>query len=166
MNTRPNLQIELSVSDQVIEILGWFSLLILWIFTIFNFSSLPESIPVHFNGEGQADDFGSKATIFIFTGIGTLIFIGLTILNKYPKSFNYLEKITQENALQQYTNASRMVRFLKLAITLILLFSVFEICQIATGKSHGFGIWFLPLSLGLIFIPVIFYGIKSRILKN
>ena len=51
----------------------------------------------------------------------------------------------------------------KLAISLIQI--TFEICQIATGKSHGFGIWFLPFALGLIFIPVIMYGIKSSTKK-
>jgi uncharacterized membrane protein len=166
MNSRPNLQIELSVTDQIFEILGWLSLLIMWVYALLKYSTLPDSIPIHFNGEGRPDEFGSKATIFMFTGIGTFIFIVLTILNKYPQSFNYLDKITPENAQLQYTNATRMVRFLKLAISFILLLSIFEICQIATGKSHGFGIWFLPFALGSIFIPAIFYGIRSRNLKN
>jgi len=166
MTTRPQLQLELSRSDQAFEIIGWLSLVIMWVYTFTNYSTLPDIIPIHFNGEGQPDDFGSRATIFIFTGIGTLIFVGLTVLNKYPQKFNYLGKITPENAQRQYTNATKMVRFLKFAISLILLLSVYEISQIATGKSQGFGIWFLPFVLGLIFIPVIIYGIKSSTLKK
>ena len=165
MTKRPHLQLELSRSDQAFEIIGWISLILMWVYTLMNYSTLPDTIPIHFNGEGHPDNFGTRATIFIFTGIGTLIFVGLTILNKYPQKFNYLDKITPENAQRQYTNATKMVRFLKLAISLILLLTVYEICQIATGKSHGFGIWFLPFALGLIFIPVIMYGIKSSTKK-
>jgi uncharacterized membrane protein len=165
MTSRPQLQLGLSQSDQAFEIMGWLSLVIMWVYTIIKYSTLPDIIPIHFNGEGQPDDFGSRATIFIFTGIGTLIFVGLTVLNKHPQKFNYLRKITPENSQRQYTNATKMVRFLKFSISLILLLSVYEICQIATGKSQGFGIWFLPFVLGLIFIPVILYGIKSIALK-
>ena len=161
MSPRPKINIQLSGLDRIFESLSWLILGFMWVYTFLNYSSLPEKIPIHFNGSGVADDYGTKATIFLFTGIGTLIFIGLTILNKYPHSYNYLEKITEENALTKYTQATKMVRSLKLSITVILFFSVYEICLIANGKSEGFGLWFLPIALGLVLLPVIIFVIKS-----
>lgn len=161
MSPRPKIVIKLSGTDRMIEALCWLLLGAMWAYTFLNYSSLPEKIPVHFNGAGVADDYGTRATIFLFTGIGTLIFIGLTVLNKYPHSYNYLEKITEDNALTKYTQATKMVRELKLSMTLILFISVHEICQIANGKSEGFGLWFLPVALGLILLPVILFTFKS-----
>ncbi len=161
MSPRPKIIIKLSGTDRMIEALCWLLLGAMWVYTFLNYSSLPEKIPVHFNGAGVADDYGTKATIFLFTGIGTLIFIGLTVLNKYPHSFNYLEKITEKNALTKYTQATKMVRSLKLSITVILFFSVYEICLIANEKSEGFGLWFLPIALCLVLLPVIIFVIKS-----
>ena len=51
--------------------------------------------------------------------ISTLLFIGLTTLNKYPYMFNYPSQITKENSVHQYTNATRMMRVLKLVIVLL-----------------------------------------------
>jgi len=52
---RPKIKIELTTTDKVVEILGWFVLLAIWIFTISSYSSLPDTIPIHYNGVGKAD---------------------------------------------------------------------------------------------------------------
>jgi hypothetical protein len=33
--------------------------------------------------------------------------------------------------------------------------------QNATGKAAGLGAWFLPLTLGLVFIPLIYFLVNS-----
>jgi len=82
-----------------------------------------------------------------------------------PHVFNYLVKITPENALGQYTIATKMMRFLKLAIVLIFGFITLEIIQSSTGDSSGRSGWFLPLTLGMILIPIVFFALKSLKLK-
>jgi len=161
MEERPKVKIELSTIDKVIEVLGWLALITLWGLIVLNYSNLPETIPTHYNGLGQVDSYGNKTTIFMLPVIGTILFVGMSILNKYPHIFNYPTNITADNARQQYTNATRMIRYLKFAIALIFSLKVFKTLQTATGKSGGLGTWFLPLELGLIFIPAIFYLIKS-----
>jgi uncharacterized membrane protein len=160
MNTRPKLSITLMPIDKAIEMLGWLTFVTLWVLTVFNYSSLPDIIPTHFNAAGHADSYGSKGTIFILPIIGTIIFIGLSILNMFPQIFNYPTNITDENALRQYTNATRMIRYLKFAIALIFSVIVFMTSQAAEDKSKGLGIWFLPVMLALIFIPLVFFIIK------
>ena len=94
--------------------------------------------------------------------ISTLIFIGLTVLNKYPQLFNYPSEITKENALYQYTNASRMIRFLKFIIMIIFGLIIFKTTQNANGNTDGLGTWFLPLTMGMIFIPIIYFLINTN----
>ncbi|WP_288764088.1 DUF1648 domain-containing protein [uncultured Weeksella sp.] len=31
----------------------------------------------------------------------------------------------------------------------------------SAGQADGFGVWFLPMTLGLIFFPLIFFVVKS-----
>ncbi len=159
--SRPKLTIALLPIDKVMEFLGWLTLGLLWGFTLFNYSTLPDNIPTHFNAAGQADSYGSKGTIFILPIIGTVLFIGLTVLNMFPHIFNYPKNITVENAQRQYSNAMRMLRFLKFAIVAIFFLLVYLTSQAAAVGGKGIGLWALPLILGLIFIPLIFFIIKS-----
>ncbi|MEY3643421.1 MAG: hypothetical protein RLZZ207_115 [Bacteroidota bacterium] len=158
---RPKIKLIPTTADKLVEALGWLILLALWGWTITHYSSLPDTIPTHFNATGEADGFGSKVSLIALPVIATLLFIGLTVLNRYPQSFNYPTTITKDNALQQYTLATKMLRYLKLV--LVLVFGGIEIMTIqnATGKAAGLGTWFLPLTLVLVFLPLIYFLIKS-----
>ncbi|HMO40382.1 MAG TPA: DUF1648 domain-containing protein [Saprospiraceae bacterium] len=161
MTERPKIKLELSTADKIFEIIGWLLIISLWGLTITNYANLPDTIPIHYNGSGQADGFGRKATILTLPLIATVLFIGLTILNKFPHIFNYPTNITKDNALRQYTNATRMIRYLKLNIVVIFGLIAFKTIQNANGEAGGLGIWFLPLTMGLIFIPMTYYLIKT-----
>jgi hypothetical protein len=112
-------------------------------------------------GFGQADGFGGKGNILTLPFIATTLFAGLTILNKFPHVFNYPINITADNALKQYTNAVRLIRYLKFIIVIIFGLIALQTIRNANGQTSGLGVWFLPLILGLIFIPLIYFVIKS-----
>ncbi|MDG1161602.1 MAG: DUF1648 domain-containing protein [Flavobacteriaceae bacterium] len=166
MNKRPRIKLQLKQTDKILEIVGWVSVFGIWALTLTNYSILPEIIPIHFNGAGKADGFGNKTHIFVLPIISTLLFIGLTILNKHPHIFNYPSQITKENAVHQYTNATRMMRVLKLVIVLLFGLIVFKTIQNVNGHAGGLGTWFLPLTMGMIFIPILYFLIKSLKQKN
>ena len=159
--TRPRIRIELTVTDKAVEIIGWFALLAIWVLVISNYSNLPDTIPTHYNSVGNADGFGNKTNILILPLIASILFVGITIINKFPYIFNYPTQITEENALRQYTNATRMLRFMKLILVILSGLFTFKTIQGANGQSFGHGIWFLPLTLGLIFIPLTYFITKS-----
>ncbi|PVW13901.1 DUF1648 domain-containing protein [Marixanthomonas spongiae] len=161
MNGRPKIKIKPTKTDKTLEIIGLFLLVGFWCMTIINYTKLPEVIPTHYNGMGEADGFGGKVNILILPIIATILFIGLTKLNKYPHLFNFPTKITPENALEQYTNATRMMRILKLVIVVIFGLIGFQTIRFANGQINGLGKWFLPMTMGLIFIPLIYFIAKS-----
>jgi uncharacterized membrane protein len=161
MEERPKIMLQLSSIDILLEILGWCIIIAVWVLIIINYSSLPNTIPTHYNGTGQVDGFGGKSNILALPIISTILYIGLTILNRYPHIFNYPIKITQENAFRQYTTVTRLIRTLKLSIVLIFGFLVFKTIQNTKGETDGLGIWILPFTLALIFIPIIYFTIKS-----
>lgn len=161
MEERPKIKLKLSKVDKIFEIAGWLSIISLWGLTITNYANLPETIPTHYNGAGQANGFGGKETIWTLPLIATILFVGLTILNKFPHILNYPTNITLDNALRQYTNATRVIRYLKLIILVIFGLIVFKTIENANGKAEGLGIWFLPMTLGLIFLPLMYFVVKS-----
>lgn len=111
MKGRPRIKIELTTTDNVIELIGWLSLLAIWVLAITSYSNLPDTIPIHYNGAGQIDRFGNKINILTLPLIATILFVGITIANRFPHIFNYPTKITEENAFSQYSNITRMNRY-------------------------------------------------------
>ena len=119
METRPKIKLTLSPLDNKLELTSKIFLIVMWGLTLYTFLKLPTTIPTHFNASGQADGYGNKVTLIILPILATIIYLGLTQLNKFPHIFNYMTKITEDNAQKQYTIATRMYRFLKLSILVI-----------------------------------------------
>lgn len=165
MQQRPNLKLQPTKADRMLTAAGWGILVSIWAFILANYGQLPQTIPTHFNGSGEADDYGGKATIFILPVIATVLFLGMTILNRYPHIFNYPVEITEENALRQYTNATRLINVIKITIVIIFGFIALKDIQIANGQAKTIGAWFLPMILGLTFIPLIFFIARSLKMK-
>jgi len=165
MEKRSKIKLELTGIDKAIEIAGWLSVSVIWVFTVINYNNLPDIIPIHFNAVGEADGFGEKTNILTLPIIATIIFVGLALLNKYPHIFNYPTNITKENAQRQYTIATKLIRYLNLITVLIFGYIAFTTIQNAKGQVDGLGVWFLPLSMGIVFIPII-YAIVKLTKKN
>ncbi|MEJ7625897.1 MAG: DUF1648 domain-containing protein [Ferruginibacter sp.] len=166
MDLRPKIKNNLTKTDKLLEIIGKILLCLMWGITIYVFVNLPEIIPVHFNAAGNANRYGNKITLLILPVIATIIYAGITKLNNYPHLFNYMIKITEKNAAFQYTVATRMLRYVKLAVliifTLLILFTYLSVVKI----TKGIGIWFLPFTFGILFIPTLIMLIKSTGNKN
>ena len=164
MNTRPRLQPVLKPIDKIMELLGYILLLLLWIITLYALVNAPAIIPIHFDASGKVDGYGKKATILFLAFIPTLLFVGLTQLNKYPHLFNYMTTITEVNAEQQYRIATRFLRYLKAAILLLFNLIVLHIYLTAMGLIPVPAYGVLLLLVVLIFIPTavaIYYSLKS-----
>ncbi len=161
MESRPVIQLDPSPLDTALEWASNLLLAIIWSVSVYAFFKLPTFIPIHFNALGQADSYGNKGTLFILPFLATILWFGLSQLNKYPHMFNYLTRITAENAKKQYMLATRLFRVLKLAIIVIFLLILLLIFMTTTGVTHGFGIWVLPLIIAILLIPTIVYIIIS-----
>jgi uncharacterized membrane protein len=163
MESKPKIKLGLNATDKIFEAIGWLAVAAIWILTLTAYSRLPEIIPTHYNGAGKADGFSGKGNILALPIVSTILFAGLTILNKFPYAFNYPTHITQENVVRQYTIMTRLIRYMKFIIVVIFGAMAWETIQNQSDseQSQELGTWFLPLTLGLIFIPLIYFIIKS-----
>ena len=161
METRPKLKITLSQLDKRLELGSIILLVVMWGLTLFSFIKMPNTIPIHYNGSGQVDGYGDKITLFLLPIIATVIYFGLTQLNKYPHIFNYTTTITLENAEKNYGIATRMLRFLKFTIIIVFTSIILVTYWTTTGITKGLGTWFLPFILGLFLLQTIYFIAKS-----
>jgi len=126
-NDRPILKIKLTKFDYLLESISLLVYLGTIIYIIYYYNKLPNIIPIHFDFSGKADAFGNKSQIISIPIINTILYIGLTVLNKYPHIFNYLGEITLDNAASQYKFATRLLRFIKLIVMIVFLVIVISV---------------------------------------
>ena len=132
---RPKIKLQLTASDKIIEIIGWCIVIAMWGIVVSTYSGLPGRIPVHYNSVGQVDAYGNKLTVWVLLIIGSVIYAGLFILSKITHVFSYPTKITQENALSQYTTYTKMLRYVNLIIIIIICFLVIQTVKTALGNT-------------------------------
>jgi uncharacterized membrane protein len=140
---RPILKLKLTKTDYLLEAAVFIGLAAICILAITTYQSLPEIIPIHYGIKGQADDWGSKAAIFILPVISLVLIIGMSILNRFPHIFNYPVKVTEENALQLYSRGALLIRIIKVSIVILFLFIEWLICDVP--ENNQFPVWFLPV---------------------
>ncbi len=158
---RPKLKPTLTNSDLLIELLTLIILICLIGHIYITYDAIPESVPTHFNAYGEPDKFGTKDNMLILPAIAFVLYIGLSILNRYPHIYNYPTTITKDNALKAYTNATKMMRIAKLITVIIFSIISFQTVETAKGQSSGLGLWFLPVTFIIILAPVFYYLSKS-----
>ena len=159
--SRPKLKIELDQSDYFVEVLGRMGVILLLAIPLFYYSDLPDTIPTHFNATGEPDQYGSKAVVWLLPVIGLVTYLGLLWLNKYPHIFNYMGKITEENAYRQYQIATRMVRAMNAIIVWAFAYLTYFMIQIGLGKADGLGPYFIPVFLIVLFGTIGYYIYQS-----
>ncbi len=157
---RPRIDLTLSQTDKVIEILAAGLMVGLFIYTFVSWSNLPEIIPMHFDSKGQPDGYGGRITIFFSPLLTLTLFILLTILNRRPDIFNYPIRISPENAEYHYRLATKMLRLLKLSLVIMFGAITWSVVHSAQTGNGDYVMWVLPFALIITFLPIIYYFIQ------
>ena len=156
-DSRPRMKLILSPTDKLVEVFGYILLVLLWVYTLLHYRGLPDTIPVHYGLAGEPDRYGGKGNLLGLPVVTTVLFAGLTILNRFPHLFNYPSDISEENAFKLYTGATRLIRYLKLMIVIIFGFIIVQTVRVSEGLTSGLGLWFLLIVLmAFIVFPIIF----------
>jgi uncharacterized membrane protein len=159
---RPAITPEWQAIDTFLEAMAAAGVVAILALTIYHYGNLPEEIPIHFNLKGDPDGFGSKPAVWLMPGVSIFIYALLTVVNRFPHTFNFTVEITEANAEKQYAIATRMIRFLKAIILAGFTYIHWEIISTALGKSPGLGNLFMVVFLGAVFGTIGYFVVKSR----
>lgn len=160
-NQRPVLVIP---ESQLLQIINWGALagiVALFGIALHGWLTLPDTIPVHFGIDGRANGWGSKKVIWLLPIVGLFMYGMLTVINRYPHTFNYVVRITEENALRQYQIACSMIIWLKFELVWLFAYIEWQMYNLATTENPTLGIWFGPVSVILIFGTVAYWLSQS-----
>jgi uncharacterized membrane protein YhdT len=115
----------------------------------------------HFDFSGKANGWGGRETLVFLPIVVVVLYLALSLLEKYPETFNYTVEITEESAEYQYKNARRMIIFLKLCLAYLFGYLQWAVIQGALKGSQSLGPYFL-----IAFVLVLFIGIGYFIYKS
>lgn len=162
ISKRPILKTTKSRLDKYLDTVRLMLLVCMLAIPFHYFSMMPDSIPIHFNSSGKVDSYGSKYFIWLLPMLSILLHFLFKWLIKSPHLLNYPQKITQENALRQYTLASRFLRIIDLFILLLFLYITYTICLLAIGQEKMASIAYVFVFIGLLFVSILFYLYQSK----
>ncbi len=163
---RPIIKIEPNRFDKNLNYFSWLTFFFLWAYSFFEYSRLPEIIPIHFDISMKPDDYGSKSTILILPAIISIVFAPLHLIKKIPHYFNYVTiSVTQENAEKLYRIAIKMISVLCFSILLIGIFLQYITIDSVLKGSFEMPYLIPVIILFMIFAPVIYFIIKMYRIK-
>jgi uncharacterized membrane protein len=153
---QPKIDIKPSPTDRKIILIGWLLVVLNFIIVFAFHFQLPDTVPTHFNLRGEADDFGSKSTLWLLPSISLLTYFLMStiIIKMKPWNYNYPTKVTEKNAPRLYAMTIQMMARLNLGIVLLfLIISIEIILKASQYDGIRLGWTFIPLTVLIIIFP-------------
>ncbi|AOV09044.1 DUF1648 domain-containing protein [Sporosarcina ureilytica] len=160
MFDRPKLKLKLTPLELVLNVITIILFVGSLVYLFVSWTTLPNEVPAHYNSLGEVDRWGHKWEMVILPIIAVILWIGMTILEKYPHVYNYMN-LTKENIEAQYLNGRLMVNVIKNIITIIFAYINWNNIQVALGRHESLGTWFTPMFFICIFIPTGYFIFRS-----
>jgi uncharacterized membrane protein len=149
------LKINKSKFDVIINILCLLCLVGTAVYLIIAWDKIPTSIPGHYNAAGEVDKMTNKSSSIILLIVGFIMFIGISIIEKFPQIWNTGVQVTEENRDKIYRILKSMSETMKLLVTL-----VFSYLSLQSTTGENLPPLFLPIYLSLMFGSITFFIIR------
>lgn len=111
--------------------------------------SMPDQVPVHFSFDGSVNRYGSPWEGLIAGLVLCAIIIGIAVLARYPRIFNYPTELNSSNVQVQYKNAVQMLVWMNLGIAIL-----------AVGS---FAVWFDAIPIHLVWVGLAVIGLSAAV---
>lgn len=154
------LKLKKNKYDIVVNTVCVILLLGILVYLILNWNSIPDKIPGHYNAMGEIDRMGSKNELLVLLMISWLMYIGMTVLEKFPQAWNTGVTVTEENKERVYKVLKNMISTMKL-----IMVTNFAYLTINSSLAMSLSVWFLPVFLTLMLGSIIYYIIKLNRVK-
>ncbi len=79
---RPQIHIKKTMLEKIANIIWIASIVTMILYIAFNWSALPDAVPVHFNTAGEVDSWGLKWVIFFLPIIAIALYIFMEVIEK------------------------------------------------------------------------------------
>ncbi len=152
---RPKIHIEKTILEKLANIIGMASIVAMILYIAFNWSALPDDVPIHFNAAGEVDRWDSKWSMLILPIISIALYIFMEVIEKRPHTHNYPARLTEQNAAQFYKESCQTLNLTKNITTLMLAYIAVRSVLVALEKVQGLGIATIGIFLFIIGFVII-----------
>lgn len=149
------MKIKNSPADIIMEILGLIMLIGTPLYLLIRWSSIPDKLPMHYNFAGEIDRWGGKGEILFLVVMVWILYLMISLVEHFPSIWNTGVQVTSENRARVYRTLKYIVKTLKLVMTLIFTFLIFN-----TVAGTPLPRWFTPAYLILIIGDFAFWLIR------
>lgn len=144
----------------IMNIIGFLALLGSTVFILVSWSHIPDQIPTHYNFAGEADGYGGKGSLIFMMVLAWFMFVLITVLMRFPNTWNMPVKVTAENKARLYSITRAMLEVIKMLTS--LLFAVMLINAAIAPPMPRFILIALIAAMLLSIIMGIFMMYKNR----
>jgi len=138
---KPKITLKKTKPQRYIEMATFACLFIALAYTIYNYTALPEQVPMHFNLYGEVDSYGDKNFVWLTHIIGFGLCFGIYKLNQRPHVFNYPIEITKDNAEKLYTSAVKAMSIVNFSIALLFAIISYQVVSLALSGGNEASTW-------------------------
>ncbi|HJA81425.1 MAG TPA: DUF1648 domain-containing protein [Candidatus Mediterraneibacter intestinipullorum] len=144
-----------TIPDRILEVISLLVMIGTTFYLIVGWNSFPDRIPAHYNAAGEIDRWGGKGELIFLLVMMWILYIGITLIQRFPQIWNTGVQVTQENRERVYRILMYMLETLKLLMVAGLSFlTVYGM----TGKNLP--VWFLFVFMGALFADLIFWMVR------
>ncbi|MBD3921862.1 DUF1648 domain-containing protein [Paenibacillus sp. PR3] len=164
MEQRPVIRLTRSPLEVCLEVLNIVIIIGTLVYLLIRWRDLPSTIPIHYAGSGEADGWGSRSTLLLLPLIAIAPYVLITIISRFPHTFNFPVAVTEQNAPELYRLTVQMLNWLK--FEMVFLFSslgVLVIRSATTGHAGSIGIFTI---IGAIVILGTIFGYVFHIVRR
>jgi uncharacterized membrane protein len=137
-------------------------LLFITIRALYGPAQLPQQIPTHFTADGHADAYGSPSSLFMLPLVALLLYVLMTVVARFPASFNFPVRVTPLNRTSLESLAINMIAWLKAELMLIFAGIQLLILRAARSGQGNISPMMMPIVLGIVFATTLWHFLAMR----
>ena len=159
---RPRIELPVTQGQRLLGMISLLGLAACWAAPLSAWTRLPDSVPVHFGANGEADGYGTKWLILLLPGLGIVLHVVLGLVQRIGgHHYNFPWPITEENAARQYGLARGLMACMRAFILWTFAVGTWLQVQTALGERSGLGALYLPIVLGGVVAILIGYFVLA-----
>jgi uncharacterized membrane protein len=147
---------------ELVAVLGLLSAIFV---VVFNYRDLPQRIPTHFGVSGVVDHWGDKSALWLIVGLSCVLYAVLSLVRFLPTSLINVP-VAQEQRAAAIPISFEMIAWLKAEVMCMFAFLTWTVVGVVEGRGQGLGVWFLPVTMVVIFGTIAFYLVRMLRLKG
>ncbi|PTD94077.1 hypothetical protein C9439_04425, partial [archaeon SCG-AAA382B04] len=142
--------------------------LLLTLYVVFtNYMGLPETVPIHFNAQGEPDAWGSKTSLLILPGVQVFVTALAFIIYKYPNYANIpstmaLAALPEKTKQKAYEIIRDMELITLTLVNMLFLYIVYQNIMIAREEIIEMNTMVIWVFLAILVPIIIYYAIRMR----